>query len=167
MTLHLPDPPESLKPAPRLFYDELRRMLEGVQAAQVDPRRSSAKFDNNGVEVVFVHLNRKDWTVWATVGDREAIVATLGAHEHFFAPSDGAHEERPWTTEIVDFVAEILRGQIEVETTYRGRAPISVRHFNLDTSGKRHQLGHTGFLTPARLFLWQSKRTETETGSWL
>lgn len=28
-------------------------------------------------------------------------------------------------------------------------------------------LGYTGFLTPARLFLWQSKRTETETASWL
>ena len=67
----------------------------------------------------------------------------------------------------MDFVAEILRGEIEVETTFRGNAPISVRHFNRDASGTRHSLGYTGFLTPARLLLWQSKRTETETVSWL
>ena len=87
--MQLPDPPESLKPAPRSFYDELRRMLDGVQPVHVDPRRSSAKFSPSGVEVVLVHPDRKDWTIWATVGDRDAIVGTLGAHEHFFGPSDG------------------------------------------------------------------------------
>jgi hypothetical protein len=142
-------------------------MLDTVQPAQIDPGRSSARFDKNGVEVELVHLDRKDWAIWATVGDGDAILATLGAHEHFFAPSDGTHEGRAWTTEIVDFVAEILRGAIEVETSYRGCAPISVRHFTLDASGKRHPLGYTGFLTPARLFLWQTQRTETETASWL
>ncbi len=163
----MPDPPQSLKPAPRSFYDELRRMLDTVQPTQVDPHRSSVKFDKSGVEVELAHIDRKDWTIWATVGERDAIVGTLGAHEHFFAPSDEEPDDHRWTTEIVDFVAEILRGQIEVETTYRGRAPISVRHFNLDASGKRHPLGYTGFLTPARLFLWQSKRSETETAPWL
>ena len=167
MTLQLPDPPESLKPAPRSFYDELQRMLDRVQPAHVDPRRSSVKFDKSGVEVELVHLNRKDWMICATVGDRDAIVGTLGAHEHFFGPSEGEGEGRPWTTQIVDFVAEILRGEIEVDTAYRGRSPISVRHFRLDARGKRHSLGYTGFLTPARLCLWQSKRTETETASWL
>ena len=63
---------------------------------------------------------------------------------------------------MVDFVAEILRGEIEVETKFRGNSLVSVRHFNLDESGERRPLGYTGFLVPARLLFWRAKRTETE-----
>jgi hypothetical protein len=167
MALQLPDPPESLDGAPRRFYDELRRMLDSVRPSQIDPERTSVTFDGNGVEVEFVHLERDGWSISATVGERHAIVATLGAHEDFFGPASGEDEDRPWTTQIVDFVAEILRGQIEVERTYRGRTPIYARHYSLDPTGRRQSLGHTGLLTPARLFLWQPKRTETERASWL
>jgi hypothetical protein len=166
MTFRLRDPAESLKPAPRRFYDELRRMLDALDPSQVDPQRSSVTFDKGGVEVELAHVHRKDWTIWMTVGDRDALVGVLGAHEHFFSPSASEQAERPWTTEIVDFVAEILRGEIEVQTTYRGSKPISVQHFNLDADGKRQSLGYTGFLTPARLLLWRPKRTESETASW-
>ena len=108
MSFILPDPPESLRGPPRAFYAELRRMLDVVRPAQIDSRRSSAKFDKAGVEVELAHTDREAWTIWATVGERDAIVGTLGAHEHFFAPAAGEDEPRPWTTEIVDFVAEIL-----------------------------------------------------------
>jgi hypothetical protein len=167
MALQLPDPPESLDAAPQRFYDELRRMLDSVRPSQVDPERTSVTFDGNGVQVRFVHLERADRSISATVGERHAIVATLGAHEDFFGPTTGEDQDHPWTTQIVDFVAEILRGEIEVERTYRGRTPIDVRHFSLDATGRRQSLGHTGFLTPARLSLWHSKRTETERVSWL
>ena len=166
MAARLPDPPESLNPASRRFYDELRLMLDAVKPTKLDPIRSAAKFDHGGVDVELVHVAHKDWSVWVTVGDRDAIVGTLGAHEHFFAPSSEEREERPWTTQVVDFIAEILRGEIAVQTTYRGRAPISVEHFNLDADGKQHPLGYTGFLTPARLLLWRPKRIQAETASW-
>ena len=125
------------------------------------------KFSESGVQIAFVHREYHEKSIRMTVGDRDAIVATLNTHEHFFASPDGQGENRPWTTQIVDFVAEILRGQIEVETTYRGRTPISVGHFNVDPTGRRHSLGATGYLRAARLFLWQPKRVETERTSWL
>jgi len=142
-------------------------MLDSVQPGQVDPHQTSVRFDERGVEIKLVHLDRQRHSIRATVGDRDAIVATSNAHEHFFATAGGTGEERPWTTQIVDFIAEILRGEIEVETTYRGRAPISVRHFNIDATGQRRSLGSTGYLRAARFRFWQSKRTKTERVSWL
>ena len=137
-------------------------MLADVKPKRVDLRTSSARFDRKGVEVNLVHADRHDWAIWASVGDSDAIVGTSYAHEHFFPPPEGVAEDRPWTTQIVDFIAEILRGEIEVVTNFRGNSPISVRHFNLGESGERSSLGYTGFLTPARLLCWRPKRTETE-----
>jgi hypothetical protein len=158
----LPDPPESLAGPPRAFYDEMRRMLADVKPGRVDPSTSAARFDRKGVEVELVHADRHDWTIWATVGDRDGIVSTSYAHEHFFAPAEGEAEERSWTTQMVDFIAEILRGEIEVETDFRGNSLLAVRHFNLNERGERSPLGYTGFLVPARLLFWRPKRTETE-----
>ena len=162
MKLTLPDPPDELPRTPRVFYDELRRMLATVQPPRLSPDNTSVQFDKKGVEIDLVHADRHDWRIWATVGDRDAIVGTEYVHEHFSPRSGGGAGERPWTTEIVDFIAELLRGEVEIETTFRGPTPISVEHFNFDDHGARRLLGHTGFLVPARLFLWRPKRTETE-----
>ena len=66
-----------------------------------------------------------------------------------------------------DFVAEILRGQIEIETTFRGSSPIAVSHFRVEDGGERVPFGRTAFLAPARLFFWAPKRVETERVSFL
>ena len=162
MDARLPDPPESLAGAPLAFYEKLRQMLAVVRPARLDPDKTSIQFERDGLELQLVHADHDAWSIWTTVGERDAIVGTGSAHEHFFAPDEGETEMRPWTTEIVDFIAEILRGEIEIETTFRGDAPIAVRHFNLDESGQRTPLGYTGFPVPARLMLWREKRTETE-----
>jgi hypothetical protein len=162
MKLSLPEPPDSFPPAPRAFYDELRQMLAVVDAPKLSGEKTSVRFDKNGLDVDLVHLSRDDLGIWATVGERDAIVGTSYAHEHFFAPAERAAGGRPWTTEIVDFIAEILRGEVEVETKFRGDTPISVEHFNFDETGQRNSLGHTGFLVPGRLMFWRSKRTETQ-----
>ena len=128
MTLALPDPPASLTGAPRAFYEELREMLSIVRPTRVDPTKSSVEFDDDGVDVALVHSERADWGVWATVGESDAIVGTGWAHEHFFPPSTGVAEERPWTTQTVDFIAEILRGEIEGrQTRRRSEQPASRR----------------------------------------
>jgi hypothetical protein len=162
MKLSLPEPPDSLPPAPRAFYDELRRMLAVVDPPKLGGEKTSVRFDKKGLDLDLIHVSRDDWGIWATVGERDAIVSTGYAHEHFFATEERGAGDRPWTTKIVDFIAEILRGEVEVQTKFRGDTPISVEHFNFDESGQRNLLGHTGFLVPGRLMLWRSERTETE-----
>jgi hypothetical protein len=147
-TVVLPDPPASLAGPARAFYDELREMLDVVSPSRVDAGKTSVQFDKHGLKIALVHAERDDW------------------HEHFFPPR-GTPEERPWTTQAVDFVAELVRGEVEVETTFRGNVPVSVTHFNRDENGERSTLGHTGFLTPGRLLIWKPKRTETEQASFL
>jgi hypothetical protein len=158
----LPEPPATLQGPAREFYDELRRMLDDLKPSKIDPEKNSVEFKHRSVEVTLAHTDRDDWPIWAAVGDRDAIVGAGTAHEHFFAPDSGVVEARPWTSEIVDFIAEIVRGEIEVETTFRGNTPISVRHFNLYEHGERRQLSYTAFLAPGRLLLWRPKRIETE-----
>jgi hypothetical protein len=63
------------------------------------------------------------------------------------SPSQGTPDDRVWTTQIVDFVAEILRGEIEIETTIRGDTPVSVRH---STGSPR--LGARGLLLRANRY---------------
>ncbi len=137
-------------------------MLAEVDAPRLSTEKTSARFDEKGLDVDLIHADRHDCGIWASVGERDAIVSTSYVHEHFFPPERGQVEERLWTTEIVDFIAEILRGEVEVHTTFRGETPIMVEHFNLDERGERHHLGYTGFLLPGRLFLWRPKRTEVE-----
>jgi hypothetical protein len=81
MSIELPDPPDSLAGAPQAFYDELRRMLTVAQPTQIDPRRTSVRFDRNGVEIELVHASGGDQTIWATVGDNDAIVGTSWARD--------------------------------------------------------------------------------------
>ena len=157
----LPAPPDALRGPPRAFYDELLKMLDVVQPARVDVAKSSVRFDDDGVEVTIAHADRDDWSILATVGDDDAIVAVSDVHEHFSPPSSGGAEERSWTTQTVDFVAEVLRGEIEIESTFRGGSPAYVRHFNRAENGERNLLGHTGVLHPGRLLVWRPKRTET------
>lgn len=161
MTGVLPNPPPSLSGPPRTFYDELRGMLAEVRPSQLDLGAAVVTFDR-GLEVELKHASRRDWIIWATIGDRDAIVGTNWAHEHFFPPGRGVAEDRPWTTQMVDFVAEVLRGEVEVETTFRGSTPVGVRHYNRGQHGSRQLLVKTGFLVPGRLALWRPKHTTTE-----
>lgn len=135
-------------------------MLADVRPKRLDLQASSVKFGRDDVDVQLRHCDRRDWGIWITAGPQEAIVGAQNAHEHFQDFDDEGG--RPWTTTIVDFVAEILRGEVEVETTFRGSTPIAVRHSNLGAHGNRQHLVYTGFLTPARLFFWRTKRTTTE-----
>ncbi|HXV96176.1 MAG TPA: hypothetical protein VD695_06475 [Gaiellaceae bacterium] len=167
MTGVLPEPPRELDGAPRAFYEELLRMLATIRPARIDADESSAKFDDDGVEVLLAHAERAEWIIWASVGEDDAIAGAGWAHEHFFAPEPGETNGRPWTTEIVDFLAELLRGEIEIRTTYRGDSPITVSHWSRDERGEPGLVWKTTFLTPARLLVWQPKRTETERLSFL
>ena len=141
-------------------------MLAALEPRSLDESRSSVDFDDDGLQLMLVHSGQEGLAIFVAVGAAEAIVGIGSAHEHF-AADEVAEGARPWTTLVVDFVAEILRGQIEVETTYRGNSAISVDHFRVEEDGDRVSFGHTGFITPARLLFWKPKRVETERASFL
>jgi hypothetical protein len=155
----LPDPPDTLAGAPRTFYDELRKMLAVVGPTQLNSARTEVVFDHGGLRVELPHATHEHWSVWAMVDARHGIAGADSVHEHFEAGTD---EQRPWTTQIVDFLAELLRGEIEIETTFRGDAITAVRHYNHDESGERSLLGSTAFLSPGRFLFWRPQRVETQ-----
>jgi len=142
-------------------------MLAVIEPRSLDGERSSVDFDDEGLQLMLVHSGQDGLAIFVAVGAAEAIVGIGSAHEHFVASEDVAEGDRPWTAQVVDFIAEILRGQIEVETTYRGNSAIAVNHFRMEESGDRVSFGHTGFLTPGRLLFWKPKRVETERASFL
>ena len=90
--------------------------------------------------------------------DKHGAVVHVGsiAHEHFDADEGG----RPWPVIAVDYIAELLRGEIEIETEYRGRAALRARQVLVDPDGRRHELTTTGLLRPALIMFWKPTRTE-------
>ena len=161
----LPEPPASLGPDPRSLYTELVRMLDSVEPPRLDRARSSASFDGTGLEVALAHVDREDWTIWITIADGEAIVAVGDAHDHFSPPLEEDDQERPWASQAVDFVAEILRGRIEIETTHR-RLSSAVEHSYVADMEERQSMGRTVALDLAQLFRWRAKGTNVERPSW-
>lgn len=138
------------------FLRELEAMLEHVRPAALDESASSASWDGRVAAVRLAHASEPDWTIWIEARHDEVVVGAAEMHEHFGAEWSG-EEERPFTGVAVDFVAELLRGEVEIETTYRGRIPAAVRHRHV---GEREELGYTG--TIAALMFWRPRRTEVE-----
>jgi hypothetical protein len=60
----------------------------------------------------------------------------------------------------VDRTPSILRGEIEVETEYRGRAVLRARHSLIEPGGSRQDLCTTGLIRLALLMFWKPTRTE-------
>jgi hypothetical protein len=141
-------------------------MLAAIRPPRLDPSRTVVEFYDDRVDVRLAH-SAADEDVWATVGHRDAIVRTGVVHEHFLEPPAAIPGDRPWTTQAVDFIAEVLRGEIEIETTFRGETPVAVEHFNRTDSGERRTLGYIGFLVPGRLLVWRPKRVQTRRVSFL
>ena len=125
--------------AGRQVVTELIEMLDQLQPRLIDPGRSAIRCQGHGwelrpaAEIRLVHRTDDDATVEVIVDDREAIVSWLAAHEHLDT-ADGS-PLRAWTSAVVDLTAAVLRGQYEVETTYRGSRPIKTRI--IDTAGDR------------------------------
>lgn len=136
-------------------------MLETVNPRKACEKASTAEFSKVGLEIWITHADRHDWTIGATMDEESGIVFAGLAHEHFWADEDRL-SERLWTTQMVDFIAEALTGDIEIRTTMRGAKPIIVEHFRVESDGTRTSLGHTGFLTPRRAMVWLSKSSSSE-----
>lgn len=140
------------------FLTELRSMLDHVRPAELDEQSSEAKVEPGRVELRLAHAREESWSIWVDAGEDSIVVGAAEMHEHFEPWRDD--EERSWTTQAVDMIAELLRGQIEIHTTYRGGSVARVRHYLVDEDGGRREFGLTAF--SAQLAFWRPKRTEVE-----
>ena len=103
---------------------ELVRMLDAVQPARLDRRRSVVRVNGQGqtaeAEFLLAHVDGEYADLLLEVDTLEATIHWLTMHEHVM-PQDGS-EDRPWTVVVIDAVAAILRGEYEVEEVRkRGR----------------------------------------------
>ena len=127
-TVELEDPTQNQS----AFLDELLMMLETYQPPLLDRSRSSIRDRGhawtkaNTIEVRLVHSSEPEAAVEIGLSDDEAIIAWLTAHEHITEWETGC-QDRTWTTQAVDAVAGILRGDYEIEDTYRGKRLIKTR----------------------------------------
>lgn len=159
--IDLPEPPPDAGPNCLAFYSELRRMLYEVRPSSVSRSKSFVEFSNQDLEICLVHADNDDWTVGVTMDESQGIVFVDLAHEHFSAADSGSSDRR-WTTQMVDFLAEALRGEIETRTEFRGSSPISAEHFRIEEDGSSTSLWFTGYLTPRRAMFWLPKTSKTE-----
>lgn len=108
--------------------DHLSAMFALVNPHQLDPVRSSVSSEND--HVLIAHQTRREWDIHVLVSSDEVRVEVAGAHEHFFRSDPNAQSSRPWTMEAVDFIAELLHGEVEIRRHYRGRFLTKVAHQN-------------------------------------
>jgi hypothetical protein len=123
------------------FLDQLERMLEAYRPPLLDRSKSSINTQGHGsikpntIEVRLVHSSEPDAAIEIDLSPDEAIVAWLTAHEHIDEREGG---DRPWPIVAVDAVAGILRGDYEVEDTYKGARLIKTRVIDVgDPDGPR------------------------------
>jgi len=141
-------------------------MLAHVGPRLLDAAQSSAVFEDGVVRVELVHATRPEWTIWAMCDAHGGIAGVGPAHEHF-DPYGARPDDPPWTSELVDFVAMLLRGELELEATFRGDALLNVRTYVVGAEGRSAVHATTGFLPPGRLLLWRRKRTVVERPTFL
>jgi hypothetical protein len=139
--LVLPDPPPTLPPAPRAFYDGVRAVVEELQPTAIDTELAEIDFGDGGVAVTLPHAHEAEWVLAAQVSRRAAVVFAGPVTEHF---SDAPGED--WTRPAVELFARVLRGEVEVPVVLRGGTVVRV--------------GDERIWSPGALALWRPTRTE-------
>lgn len=107
-------------------------------------------------------------TIEAIASADEIIIAMSEAdawsdHWHF-APDwndvYGPGPDRSWRSLAVDFLAELLHGEVRVRVTYRGGCPIKVYTEVTSSDGESLTEGTTGALTLSATKFWAKRRVE-------
>ncbi len=146
-TIDLGDPTQ----AQQAVVDELGTMLDDYRPAHLDPNASSIQATGHGwtldhtIAVQLVHADDADAMIELAVGTGEVIMSWLTAHEHVYADDDSL-DGRPWAGRVVDMVAAVLRGELEVEDTYRGRWLVKTRIIDVADPAGLRVLATTGSL---------------------
>ncbi|MEW6153562.1 MAG: hypothetical protein AB1673_06185 [Actinomycetota bacterium] len=110
-------------------------------------------------------------TVEASVSASEIIIDMSQAdrwryHWHF-APTwndvYGAVPDRSWLSLAVDFVSDLLLGEVRVCSTYRGDDLVKIHVEVISAEGEPIVSGTAGFPTAAGLKFWRERRYEEAT----
>jgi hypothetical protein len=127
---------------------ELRKMLDALNPPQVVVEQTRATIvRKKELEIHIPHRERPDESLMITVDDGDIAVSFGYDHLHFDRKQ---HPE--WLEEALHFVWGILRGNIEVEITSRGRVPLKTRVFRVEEAGSRHLIETLGLLVPFNPF---------------
>ncbi len=134
-------------PAQQAFLDQLATMLDDYQPTELDREASRIQADvrgpsrGRGVTIRLVHARDAEATVEVTLDEQQAIIQWLSAHEHVDVGDDST--DRSWTTQVVDAIAALLRGDYEVQDTYLGRLLVKTRVVDVAEPGAPRILSTT------------------------
>ena len=161
-----------LGPDQRAFFVELCRMLElGVTGSGM--RMSRRLEHSRGIHVLIVELTQPagNVVIEASVAEGE-ITISVGEGDAWnthwdFAPTwndvYGTVPNRVWTTLAVDFIAELLHGEVRVHATYRGNHLVKVYAEVVGSHGDVVTAGTVGSLNPRGLNFLAKRRVEERT----
>lgn len=146
-------------------------MLEHLGAEHLANVRTSARLDEGRRHAQLVlelnHVDR-EILVEAYTSHDEIIVlmseADAWSYHWHFAPTwndvYGSVAGRAWTSLAVDFLAELLHGEVRVRATYGGDHLLKVHAEVVGSDGHCFTAGTTGALTARALNFWAKRRVE-------
>jgi len=157
----------------RAFLDESRRMvvdLGGTAWRQVHTSSRLERIRWSDQLILALSNSVDDITVEASVGSEEIIVdmsqADRWSYHWHFAPSwndvYGTIPGRSWISLAVDFVADLLLGEVRVRTTCRGDDLVKIDAEVISDEGEVIASGTAGFPI-AGLKFWLERRHEEAT----
>jgi hypothetical protein len=119
-------PTDTMTPSQAEVLREVRKMLEALRPSQVVPEQTKAMMARKGeLEIHIPHRGRPDDSLTVTVDERDIGVGFGHDHLHF-----DRERYAEWLDEGLHFIWQILRGEIEVEVTFKGRVPLKTRVFS-------------------------------------
>lgn len=121
-------------------------------------QRSSVERDDGDLEVTLAHAGRDDWNVVIAVTGDEAIVFFRAAHAHFGRWTEDA-QEVAWTQLAMEFVAALLRGEVQVDALWSGEQLLRARYTRRDPDGALVALDSSVHFSPGWLMPWRMRRT--------
>jgi hypothetical protein len=155
------------------FYDELIEMLSQVAPSSVDPESTEASIKDHVLMLAIPHRAESDLSIEVSASEKEIIVGTLADHHHFDARGwedhspGGPHIRAHWYAYATGYVADVLRGRLQIETTSKGRFPVHSKVTHFDEQGQQLGTCHWGIPFVWRLVFFKSTRRETRSPNFM
>ena len=159
----------------RAFFHEVSQMLEHIGVARSeDGVRTSGRLERfRSADQLVLELTASDGELMieASAGEDEIIIAmserdAWTSNWHFTPTWNdvyGSVADRAWTSLAVDFLAELLQGEVRVRATYRGDHFLKVHAEVIGSDGEMVTAATTGGLSARALNFRAKRRVEKRT----